>query len=297
MPPKLKPPHPKTRWIPSRNRWLYLAGLTLALYFASGALFCSATLHVARRLPGAPPLTAQSVSIQARDNISLAAWWMPNSASHRCVLVLHGIGDGREGAAGFAPMLYSAGYSVLTPDSRAHGESGGEFVTYGLEEKYDATNWANWLRAKGCEHVYGLGESLGASILLQAEAEGPVFHAIVAECAFADLWDAADHRLRKLVPPVVSTAVLSSALVWARAVDGLNLKAAAPERVAARISSPVLLIHGLADDQTPPSHSERLAVVLPNASLWLVPGARHVSAAGTQPEEFRRRVLAWFAEH
>ena len=65
-------------------------------------------------------------------------------------------------------MFLKAGYSVLMPDSRAHGESGGEIVTYGLLEKFDVARWAAWARQHKCEKLYGLGESLGGAILLEA---------------------------------------------------------------------------------------------------------------------------------
>jgi hypothetical protein len=31
--------------------------------------------------------------------------------------------------------------------------------------------------------------------------------------------------------------------------------------------------------------------------LWIVPGAFHTAALGFQPEEFRRRVLSFFAKY
>ena len=48
------------------------------------------------------------------------------------------------------------------------------------------------------------------------------------------------------------------------------------------------------DRKTPYWHSQALAQAGPKASLWLVPEAGHVSAHGTQPEEFERRVLQFF---
>lgn len=105
-----------------------------------------------------------------------ASWLEPKGHSDRCVLVLHGIGDSRASSVDyFAPVFLTNGYAVLAPDSRAHGESGGSIVTYGVLERFDTLAWAKWLRAKGCMKVYGLGESLGASILLQAAAEEPAF--------------------------------------------------------------------------------------------------------------------------
>jgi len=78
-------------------------------------------------------------------------------------------------------MFLAEGYAVLVPDIRGHGRSGGDLVTYGVREKYDALDWAHWMRREGCVTLYGLGESLGAAILIQATAVEPVFSAVVAE--------------------------------------------------------------------------------------------------------------------
>lgn len=147
--------------------------LAAALCFvALGAGFCAATLHVAGRRGAAPP-NAENIEVVANDKVKLRGWWLrPTMQNGNCVMVLHGIADSCAGSAGFAPMFLTQGYSVLVPDSRAHGESGGEFVTYGLLEKYDVIVWAYWMSSQGCHKVYGLGPAAVESI----------FAAIVAEC-------------------------------------------------------------------------------------------------------------------
>ena len=70
---------------------------------------------------------------------------------------------------GFAELFLSHGFTVLIPDSRAHGESGGDFSTYGLKESDDVHRWFDWLVIQ--QHskcIFGMGESMGAAILLQA---------------------------------------------------------------------------------------------------------------------------------
>ncbi len=272
-------------------------------FFLAGAVFCHATLHVPRTVGPTPP-NATTVSITARDRVNLSAWWLrAPQANGSCVLVLHGIGDSRLGGVGYAPMFLQEGYSVLVPDSRAHGASGGEFVTYGLLEKYDVLNWADWMKSSGCHNLYALGESLGGSIVIEAAALQPVFQAIVAECAFADLREVAQYRVSHNVPLPhylslpTAKIIVTSAVLYARWADGLDLDQVSPVRVIAHAATPILLIHGLNDDQTPPSNSEELARANPHNSLWLVPGAEHTGAAQASPDEFRSRVLGWFAGH
>ena len=278
------------------------AAVCMFVLGAAGAVLCHATLHV-RRIDVSPLAFAdgsRDVSIEARDGVRLRAWFLPAAQpSGRCVVILHGIADSRTGAVGFAPMFRASGYSVLTPDSRAHGTSGGELVTYGLLEKYDALDWAHWLRGAGCTAVYGLGESLGAAVLIQASAVEPAFRAIVAECPFVDLKTIAQYRVGQMshLPRPFPAILVAAAMLYARVADGFDFRQASPLAAIARTSTPILLIHGLRDSRTPASNSEALARADPHAVLWLVPNAEHTGASSADPAEFRKRVLGWFAEH
>jgi len=252
-----------------------------------------------------PGAAWKTVRIHARDGAVLEGWFVRPIAkpSGRCVAVLHGIADSRSGAAGFAPMFLAEGYSVLLPDSRGHGRSGGEFVTYGLLEKRDVLEWAHWMRGGGCAEIYGLGEALGASILIQASAIEPAFRAVVAECPFADLKAAGEYRVRGMLPlpgwisTPAARIIVASGIAYARLRYGLDFGQVAPITAMEQTTTPILLIHGMEDRRTPYCHSQRLSQAKPSAVLWLVPHADHVSASSTDPSEFRLRVLDWFARH
>jgi hypothetical protein len=271
-----------------------------------------ATLHNPRRVGDVPPsIRAQTtgaawhdVALRASDGAELRAWFVrPPRPNGNCVAVLHGIGDSRLGSAGFAPLFLAEGYAVLLPDSRALGTSGGAIVTYGVLEKLDVLDWAAWMRQQGCVKLYAMGESLGAAVLIQAAAVRPDFAAIAAECSYADLPSIGRYRVARMshlwspLAAPLSAVFVKGALLYTRLRYGVDLNEASPITSIARTKTPILLIHGLADFSTPVDHSERLAQANPSAVLWLVPRAGHVAAFATAPEEFRRRVSAWFAMH
>ena len=288
-------------------------GGSLLLLSVAAAVFCEATLRVPRRASGNlatmaavyPGATWRTVRIRALDGIVLEGWFVEVGAKPigRCVVVLHGIADSNLGAAGFAPMFLAEGYSVLLPDSRGHGRSGGQLVTYGLLEKGDVLEWSHWMRREGCGEVYGLGESLGASILIQASAIEPAFRAVVAECPFADLRAIGESRVEDLLPlpgwvsKGVARFIVGSGLVYARLRYGLDFRQVVPTTAMEQTKTPILLIHGMEDRRTPYWHSLRLAQANASAVLWLVPRAEHVGASSAEPREFRLRVLDWFARH
>ncbi len=284
-----------------------ILGAAATAWIAGAVVLCEATLfvpHGSREvLPANRVGEWRDVHLTASDGVPLVAWFaQPTRHSDVCVMVIHGIRDSREGSAGYASLFLGAGYNVLLPDSRGHGASGGNLVTYGIREKFDAASWIAWLRSEGCRHVFGLGESLGGAVLIQAAAVTSGLDAIVAECSYSDLESVADYRVAKLIPiPSLAKplAILAAktAIEYAKLRYGVNMEEASPITAIARTKTPILLIHGLADSRTPPSESRELANRNPRAVLWLVPGAEHVSAYSTHPEMFRERVLRWFAEH
>jgi dipeptidyl aminopeptidase/acylaminoacyl peptidase len=286
--------------------------MTLAFFIVALELFCQFTLHVRRVAPAIPtnlqlqyPAASWQVSsIRAFDGVRLDSWFVrPPKRNGNCVMVLHGIGDSRQGSSGYAPLFLDEGYSVLLPDSRAHGSSEGELVTYGLLEKSDVLFWAHWLRQHDCMALFALGESLGGSVLIQAAALGTDFRAIVAESPFADLPAIAEFRVRQIfhLPPLLQSVIPSllvrNSMTYAKFRYGIDLRQVQPIESISRTATPILLVHGLLDSRTPYWHSQVLARADAQSVLWLVPNAEHTGVYSTSPTEFRRRVLGWFAEH
>ncbi len=276
--------------------------MALAVLAVAPVILGEATLRAPRRSTGSwtGGGTRQDVEIRAADGARLRGWLLrPPAESGRCVMVLHGVGDSRRGSSGFATMFLERGDTVLLPDSRAQGLSEGAFVTYGLLEKYDVLRWADWLQDQGCHELYGLGESLGGSVLIQAAGERPVFGAIAVECPYSTLEAVARYRVRRMapMPEWAARGLVRAAMLYARTRYGVDLRAVSALRAIQRTTTPVLLIHGTADRETPPSNSEELRRANPGAVLWRVPGARHVGAWPAAPEEFTRRVLGWLQPH
>ena len=135
--------------------------------------------------------------------------------------------------------------------------------------------WVHWMQRAGCTAVYGLGESLGASILIEATALEPVFRAAVAESPYSDLPAIAEYRLP--TPSLLSKTIVWCGMAYARVRFGLDLWQISPLQAMAQTSTPILLIHGLEDEKTPPWHSQTLAGANHRAVLWLVPHAGHTA--------------------
>jgi len=247
----------------------------------------------------------QGAAVGAKDGAVLKAWYVrPQSWNGSSVILLHGLGDNREGAAGFASIFLGANYAVLIPDSRAHGESGGAVVTYGISERDDIRRWADWLRqsSPGCVDLFG--ESMGAAIALQAMEVAPGICAVVAESPFSTFREIAYDRVSQTTgfglafSRTIARPVLEAALFYARLRCGVDLTTAQPQASVARSKVPVLIISDADDSNIPPRHQARIIQTAgPQDRIWLVPGTEHTGASQAAGGEFQRRVLEWFGQH
>jgi dipeptidyl aminopeptidase/acylaminoacyl peptidase len=283
-----------------------IACLATPILVTEGALHIQARprpdRHEADAVARGSASTWQPARVRAADGILLDGWlFTPRERNGSGVILLHGVGDTRIGMAMHTSYLLRAGFTVLMPDLRGHGSSGGSTISYGIRESGDVHAWADWLVAKRpIAHLYGLGQSLGAAILLQSLPREPRFRAIVADCPFDSFENVAYYRLehesglgRWASWPVVQTGVL-----YARLVYSLDMRQASPAAAVRSTTVPILLIHGTADVNIPASESATLHALNPRfTTLWLVPGAEHVASLSTSPQEYVRRVTEWFRSH
>src|SRR5215467_4755789 len=131
--------------------------------------------------------------VRVADRALLRGWKVraekPNGS---WVLLFHGVSDNRVGVIGQSEFLLQNGYSVVMMDTRCHGESRGEIATYGWLERKDASAVIDALEAsEKPQHLFAVGESMGAAIALQTAGADPRIEAVVAEASFADLQEAA----------------------------------------------------------------------------------------------------------
>jgi uncharacterized protein len=300
-----------------RSRYgLFALVLYLTLCVIGGIYLADGTLHPARRelteneitaMHGSAHLDADltDATITTPDNVTLRAWTIrPHHPNGDDVLLLHGLGDNRIGMTGYAQLLLAHGFSVLLPDARAHGTSGGPLATYGLLERNDIHQWFEFLNVQDHPHcIFALGESMGAAQLLQSLDTHPHVCAVVAESPFANFREIAYDRMgqpfhlgpwvgRTLLRPLVEVAFLRARLKYHLKMDEIS-----PEDSVAATTIPVFLIHGEVDSNIPVRHSQIIHARNANTQLWEIPAADHCGAISTAPQEFEHRILSFFAPH
>jgi alpha-beta hydrolase superfamily lysophospholipase len=267
--------------------------------------------------------TREDFDVRAPDGVLLRGWKVRSkNPNGNWVLLFHGQADNRVGTIGQSEFLLRAGYSVVMMDARAHGASQGSIATYGWLERNDTraiidalldsdrsrdlSTLASQRRlpsaavSSPAPHIFALGESMGAGIVLQSAAADPRIEAVVAESPFASLREATyDYAGLQKYPWLGKTFFVPGA--WSLLYRGeiiAHFPAAevSPQHAVAARAFPVFLICDENDVVLPCRHAEMIyAAARGPRQLWIVPRAFHTAAYGFAPDEFRRRVLAFFA--
>jgi len=265
----------------------------------------------------------QDFNVRASDGVMLRGWLVrPANPNGSWVVLFHGVADNRMGVIGQAELLLKAGYGVVMTDARAHGASDGPIATYGWLERNDTKSIIDALLASERErdasvqrsspfspgdprdatpplHIFALGESMGAAIALQSAAVDPRIEAVVAEASFATLREASYDYAGLRKSPLLGKTLLAP-FSWTLVYRGewragFPASGVSPEKAVASRPFPVLIICDADDVALPCRHSERIyAAAAGPKQFWKVPGAFHTAALGYHPDEFRRRVLAFY---
>lgn len=283
---------------------IWLLGVLILV--ALGAGYAATVPLMRRRVPDPPDdpaaygMACEDVQFPSRDGTPLGGLWLPAAGTPRWAVVMC---PGQNGSLDKdipqAAPLHAAGFDVLMLDWRAHGRSGGTLVTLGALEQYDLLGALDWLAARGVERVGVLGLSMGAGVALQVAAYDERIAALVVDGAYPRVAGllAAWARGRGLPGP------LAGAFAWLVLRIGAlraryTIYDANPLATARHVSVPVLFVHGERDPFVSTDELRALAEAVSGpVEVWSVPDAGHREAYPRHPDEYNRRIVAWFAAH
>ncbi len=235
------------------------------------------------------------VAITSRDGLRLIGHWFAGEHPRRTVVMVHGWHSTWAWDFG-AHAAFLQDCNLLLIEQRSHGASEGEYIGFGVLERYDCLDWLEFLRTKTGDTlpVYLFGISMGAATVLMTTGLQPKIQGVIADCGFTSPKEIITYVMRKgnqCLPHVLYQLV--NAMTRLRA--GYGLADYSTLDAMAANTCPVLFIHGDADNFVP------LAMTVQNYEacrarkmLLVVEGAGHATSYLTAPELYRRTVLEFF---
>jgi alpha/beta superfamily hydrolase len=170
------------------------------------------------------------------------------------------------------------GMNILVPDQRAHGQSEGKYITFGVKESEDMLDWLSYHNANfGDIPIFFHGMSMGAStVLYLADAELPSnVRGIIADCGFTSPKDIIKRVYKELIHLPAGPAIWAADL-FARIFAGFSLAQKDTRKSLQNCKVPILMIHGMLDDFVPRTMTDQgYAACQGEKQLLLVAEATH----------------------
>lgn len=195
----------------------------------------------------------EPVTIRSFDGTKLFGRYYENQKGGPIMILFHGYRSAAVrdcvGSYYIAGMLKM---NVLAVDQRAHGNSQGHVISFGILERKDCLCWSEYAAARfGAVPIILSGLSMGgATVLMASELELPEQVAgIIADCPFAS----PGQIIRKVCADRGYPATLSYPFVWLSAFlfGGFNLSKSSCICAVKNTKVPILLIHGEDDRFVP----------------------------------------------
>ncbi len=223
----------------------------------------------------------ETVTIQSHDGLKLVGHYKSCPNPKRVIIAMHGWRSSWSRDFAIINEFWEENdCAVLFPEQRAQGNSEGEYITFGLLERYDCRDWIDWVNEKTGDTlpIYLSGISMGATtVLMTAGFDLPDnVKGITADCGFTSphtIWKhvASDNLhvpyngLRSFFAEQISKQKAGIKPKEYSTVDAMKV-----------CKVPVWFIHGTADGFVPVEMTyENYEACAAEKQMFIVPNAEH----------------------
>lgn len=241
------------------------------------------------------------ITIRSRDGLTLVGHWYPAENAKRTVICVHGWhGSWYRDFGSSSEYFHSLGCNMLYVEQRCHGESEGEFISYGIKERYDVLEWLKVAKRLGGElPIYLSGISMGATTVLMASEflkEGEVA-GITADCGFTSPHDI----VKKCVQEAMHTSggiTMNAVNTVCRIHGGFSLKDVSAAEAVRHSVTPTVFFHGENDGFVPCEMSRvNFDSCAAEKEIYTFPNADHGMSYLVDTPRYQAIIEEFFTKH
>ena len=239
-------------------------------------------------------------SIQSFDGLTLHGKYYEYAPNAPIELMFHGYrGNGERDLSGGVHRCFQLGHSALIVEQRCSGKSGGNVISFGVNEHRDCLSWIDFaVKTFGPDvKIILTGISMGAATVLTAAGTPLPTNVIgvLADCGYTSAEDIIKIVIKRLNLPVNLAYIFVR--LGARIFGRFDLHGPSPIEAMRHCSVPVIFFHGEADDFVPCDMSEKnYEACVSRKKLVTIPGAGHGLCYPVAPEQYLQALREFFPE-
>ena len=230
--------------------------------------------EIREKLQNAP---CDEITITNREGKKLYGRYYHNRDNAPVALMFHGYrSKALSDCGGGYKICCELGVNVLIPDQRAHGESSGRSISFGINERYDCLDWIEYInKSYDSPDIYLVGVSMGGATVLMASGEKlpENVKGVISDCAYSSP-EAIIRKVisvdMKLPDKIFFPFVRLAGMLY----GGFDISSFDAMQAVSRAKVPILLIHGEGDDFVPYTMVQDI-MIKGSCQLLSVPEATH----------------------
>ena len=233
------------------------------------------------------------VEVESHDGLRLVGHWYPADEPKRILIAMHGWRSCWSRDFGvITPFWHENGCSVLYAEQRGQGESEGEYMGFGILERYDCLKWAQWASENNPDNlpIYLVGLSMGATtVLMASNLDLPEnVRGIIADCGFTSAYDIWKHVAEENLHLHYGLHAAAADDLCRKKI-GVHSKECSTVDALKQTKVPVLFIHGADDGFVPVRMThENYAACAGEKQLLIVPGADHAMSYCVEQDRYEK---------
>ncbi len=246
----------------------------------------------------------EHITIRSRDGLTLHGDFLPAEyQSNKLAICGHGYtGCGLKDCVSIAVFFHRMGYNCLIVDHRAHGKSEGDYVGFGILDRFDMKAWVDCMekRFEGNAEIVLYGVSMGATIAVMTAGLTSLsssVKAVVSDCAFTSPYDVFAHILKRdyHLPPF---PIMNINDMMCRRKAGYGFRDYSTLDAVQATGVPILFIHGRDDDFVPVWMSEKnYKMCRSPKDILIVDNAAHAASYYENKEAYEAKVKGFLEKY
>lgn len=223
------------------------------------------------------------------DSLKLHSYLL-NQNSDTWVITVHGYTGQASDLSNIANEFYQRGYNILAPDLRGHGQSEGDYIGMGWDDRLDILAWIDYLNQNyNFPDIILYGISMGAATVMNVSGEDLTENVkfVIEDCGYTSTWDIFAYQLNSLFN-LPAHPFLDVANLVTKIKAGYTFNHG-PINQIQKCQIPILFIHGDQDTFVPSKMVDILyeKAACPKEKL-IIEGAGHGQSKDTNPDLYWR---------
>lgn len=243
----------------------------------------------------------EDLFITSKDNLKLHNYLIKNKVtSNKWAIVVHGYTSQGKLMASYAEEFYKMGYNIIIPDLRGHGQSEGNYIGMGWDERLDIIDLTKYIVDNYTNtEIVLFGVSMGAATVMTTSGEKLPSNvkAIIEDCGYTSAWNQFAYQLKSLFK-LHSFPLLDVASLICKIKAGFFISSVSPIKQIKKSITPTLFIHGDEDDFVPFFMLDELYNASPvEKEKLIIHGAAHAKASYVNPKLYWETIEKFLNSH